>query len=400
MANPITQDLNRIQNILLNEYLPFLNNALNVDPSIFMQKIKKGTLDASMGQFGARIGIGGGFGMSAEGQDTPDAHAPLYSKLSYTTKDAYNELRISNKAIQLGRSAKSAMIDAVKDEMDAAYEACAWNVGRMLFGNGSGKLATIPAAAGSAKASHVVNDTSYLMEGLTCDIYESGGTVAKAGVQIKAIDHSTKTVTFDATFTCGTNAVIYAQNSKDREITGLGTIYDSAITSIYGLTKADNPWLKPLTYSYKVTASKTEEPDDVIINKAIQDSERMRRGKIDLIMMGDTIYSDFLNYLKSSNTQYVTNNNYRNGFASIKIVYGNREVDVYNERFVPASKAWGVDTSQFELRQTGWDFMAYQGGGIFNLMEGKSVYRACLANYLELICKNPGTCIEIERKTE
>ena len=55
MANPITQDLNRIQNILLNEYLPFLNNALNVDPSIFMQKIKKGTLDASVGQFGARI---------------------------------------------------------------------------------------------------------------------------------------------------------------------------------------------------------------------------------------------------------------------------------------------------------------------------------------------------------
>ena len=238
------------------------------------------------------------------------------------------------------------------------------------------------------------------MEGLTCDIYESGGTLAKAGVQIKAIDHSTKTVTFDATFTCGANAVIYAQNSKDREITGLGTIYDSAITSIYGLTKADNPWLKPLTYSYKVTASKTEEPDDALINKAIQDSERMRRGKIDLIMMGDTVYSDFLNYLKSSNTQYVTNNNYRNGFASIKIVYGNREVDVYNERFVPASKAWGVDTSQFELRQTGWDFMAYQGGGIFNLMEGKSVYRACLANYLELICKNPGTCIEIERKTE
>lgn len=400
MANPITQDLNRIQNILLNEYLPFLDNALNVDPSIFMQKIKKGTLDASMGQFGARIGIGGGFGMSAEGQDTPDAHAPLYSKLSYTTKDAYNELRISNKAIQLGRSAKSAMIDAVKDEMDAAYEACAWNVGRMLFGNGSGKLATIPAAASAAKASHVVNDTSYLMEGLTCDIYESGGTVAKAGVQIKAIDHSTKTVTFDNTFTCGANAVIYAQNSKDREITGLGTIYDSAITSIYGLTKADNPWLKPLTYSYKVTASKTEEPDDVIINKAIQDSERMRRGRIDLIMMGDTIYYDFLNYLKSSNTKYVTNNNYRNGFASIKIVYGNREVDVYNERFVPASKAWGVDTSQFELRQTGWNFLAYQGGGIFNLMEGKSVYRACLANYLELICKNPGTCIEIERKTE
>lgn len=395
MANPITQDLNRIQDILLNEYLPFLNNALNVDPSIFMQKIKKSTLDASMGEFGARIGIGGGFGMSAEGEDTPEAHAPLYSKLKYTTKDAYNELRISNKAIQLGRTAKSAMIDAVKDEMDAGYESNAWNVGRMLFGNGSGKLATIATAASSAKASHVVSDTSYLIEGLTVDVYESGGTVAKEGVQIKAIDHSTKTVTFDIAFTCGANAVLYVQNSKDREITGLGAIYDTTKTSIYGLTKADNPWVKPLTYTY---TGASEEPDDVLINKAIQDSERMRRGKINLIMMGDTCYADFLGYLKTSNTQYVNNNNYKNGFASIKIVYGNREVDVYNERFVPATKIWGVDTDQFELRQTGWDFMTYQGGGIFNLMEQKSVYRAVLANYLELICKNPGTCIEIERK--
>lgn len=395
MANPITQDLNRIQDILLNEYLPFLNNALNVDPSIFMQKIKKSTLDASMGEFGARIGIGGGFGMSAEGEDTPEAHAPLYSKLKYTTKDAYNELRISNKAIQLGRTAKSAMIDAVKDEMDAGYESNSWNVGRMLFGNGSGKLATIATAASSAKASHVVSDTSYLIEGLTVDVYESGGTVAKEGVQIKAIDHSTKTVTFDIAFTCGANAVLYVQNSKDREITGLGAIYDTTKTTIYGLTKADNPWVKPLTYTY---TGASEEPDDVLINKAIQDSERMRRGKINLIMMGDTCYADFLGYLKTSNTQYVNNNNYKNGFASIKIVYGNREVDVYNERFVPATKIWGVDTDQFELRQTGWDFMTYQGGGIFNLMEQKSVYRAVLANYLELICKNPGTCIEIERK--
>lgn len=394
----ITQDLNRIQDILLNEYLPFLNNALNTDPSIFMQKIKKGTLDASMGEFGARIGIGGGFGMSAEGQDTPDAHAPLYSKLKYSVKDAYNELRISHKAVQLGRASKSAMVDAIKDEMDAGYEANAWNVGRMLFGNGTGKLATIPAASSSAKASAVVNDVSCLIEGLTVDIYESGGSVAKAGIQVKAIDHATNTVTFDQSFTCGANAVIYVQNSKDREITGLGTIFDTTVDSIYGLKKSENTWLKPLSYAYTVNGSTAEEPDDVLINKAIQDSERMRRGKIDLMMMGDQCYADFLNYLKSSNTQYVTNNNYKNGFASVKIVYGNREVDVYNERFVPSNKIWGVDTTQFELRQTGWDFCSYQGGGIFNLMESKSVYRALLANYLELICKNPGTCVEIERK--
>lgn len=37
----------------------------------------------------------------------------------------------------------------------------------------------------------------------------------------------------------------------------------------------------------------------------------------------------------------------------------------------------------------------YQGGSIFDLMPDTSVYRALLANYMELVCKHPGTCIRI-----
>jgi hypothetical protein len=55
---------------------------------------------------------------------------------------------------------------------------------------------------------------------------------------------------------------------------------------------------------------------------------------------------------------------------------------------------WGVDTSKFALRETGWDFAAHNGS-IFVLREDTSVYRALLANYMELICKTPGGCIEL-----
>ena len=56
---------------------------------------------------------------------------------------------------------------------------------------------------------------------------------------------------------------------------------------------------------------------------------------------------------------------------------------------------WGVDSTALELHMQEWDFAALQGGGIFNLMENSSVYRALLANYGDLICKNPGGCVKI-----
>ena len=84
------------------------------------------------------------------------------------------------------------------------------------------------------------------------------------------------------------------------------------------------------------------------------------------------------------------------GFKAIKFIFGNREVDIVNESFVPSTEMWGVDTSALELHTQEWNFADLQGGGIFNLMEGQSIYRALLANYGDLICTNPGGCIQLK----
>ena len=389
---PITQDLIRIENILKNEYLSFLNNALNVTPAVFLEKIKKTTLEASAGEFGARIGIGGGFGMSEEGQPTPNANAPLYRKFQYTTKDAYCDIQISHKTVKLGQNNIGVMTNAVKDAMDASYEAAKWNTARMLFGDGTGLVGTVNGAISSPTTTIVVDDTSKLIEGLVVDIYDSTPSSPKNvfDVQIIGIDHDNKKVTLSTSISSlGDNSTIYVQNSKNREITGLGSIFDSSITSIYGLSKSANPAIVPYKKGSLTTLGSVE------ITEAVRASERNRNGKIDLLMMGDNAYNKFLKNLIATNQSYTTNNNYRSGFATIKAVYGNREIEVVNERFVPTNKVWGVDTTMFELRQVGWDFATYQSS-IFNLRDDTAVYRALLANYMELICKHPGTCIELE----
>ena len=391
----IAQDLIRVADVLRNEFLPFLNNGINVEADPFLEKIKKSTLTASAGRYGARIGIGGGFGMSAERQPTPNAVAPIYKDLNYTSKDGYVDIKISHKDVTLARNNIGALLDTTQDAMEASYEAAKWNVGRMLFGDGTGALATVTAAstgtyAGVTVTELTVDDTSKLIEGLVIDTY-TGTTLDNAAVQIMSVDHVNKKILLSTQVSTAVAAddVLYVQGSKGREITGLGAIYDSNVSSIYGVTKADNAWINPFVIDANNDIS------DVVITDAIRCATK-RNGKIDMIFAGGDAYNAYEYYMRESgiNTNIIEKRLFRAGSAGYDIMFGDRIATLIRSDFVPTDEMWGVDSTQFELRQTGWDFVDYQGSP-FVLMPDTSVYRALLANYMELICKNPGTCVRI-----
>ena len=384
----VAQDLITVENILKEEYLDFVNNNLTVTPSPFLEMIKKENLTASSGKFGARTGIGGGFGMAEERANTPKANAPLYNKFEYTSKDAYVDIQISHKDIKLGQSDRAALIDTVKDAMDASYDAANWNVARMLFGDGTGKLATISATSGNVIT---VDDTSKLIEGLVVDLY-NGTTLSTSAVQITAIDHSANKVTLSSNPTASiTSGFVAVQNSYNREITGLKSIFDSTVATIYGVNKANNPWVKP--YSYNAEG----DIDDTKITDAVSFARDRRNTKIDLIMAGPDAFRAYEYYMKEGagkSVSVVDKRKFVGGAVGYDVLCGNQLVTIVRERFVPSNSMWGVDTKQFSLRHTGWDFAAHQSS-IFTLRPDTSVYRALLANYMELICKTPGGCVEI-----
>ena len=213
-----TQDLINIEKVLVEDVLPWYNNELNIQASPFLEKIKKTKLSANEARFGARIGIGGGFGMSQERVATPNAHAPIYENFVITSKDAFVDMRVSEKTVRLGRGNPGAMVDAVMDNVQASFEAAKWNVGRMAFGDGTGVLANVTAAA-SATNEITVDDTSKMIVGLAVDVYKysaagsTDGTLdaAHSSLQIKAIDHTNKKITLSGNVTLST-----AQTSSNK----------------------------------------------------------------------------------------------------------------------------------------------------------------------------------------
>ena len=386
------QNMITLENTIKENYLPAFNNQIGTEASPLLAKIKKVPLKSDKIVSAAPIGLSGGFGFGTEGMNTPKSGAVQYDRFETRAKDMYTDIVISYKAMQLTGDT-GAIVNAVDSEIRAAYEAARWNTGRALFGNGTGKLATV-SALNSAGNTLTVDSTKFLKEGLTIDIYATGGTSPQTkgtARRIESIDRVNKTITLSGEASTFTAGFITVQNSYNREITGLGSIFDSSVTSIYGLTKADNPYLNP------IEIDAVNDIDDGIITKALRRAKNEKGSSIDTLLCGDDAYDAYVAYLRENNirvedkTKTITG-----GFRAIRFAFGNKEVDVINESFVTDDEMWGVDSTQCEFHATNWGFVTKDGSGAFNLMENQSAFRALLASYGDFICKQPGGCLRIK----
>ena len=385
----MAQNLITFEKALKENYLPVWRNGLSTDPTALLGKIKKVPLKSNKIVATAPVGLSGGFGFGAEGQNTPAAGGVKFERFETNAKDMYVNIAISAKAVRLTGSG-GAMANALDTEVKAAYETAKWNVGRSLFGNGSGVL-----TACTCDGTNVitVDDAKFMKEGLIVDIMSGTGSsikVHKGGVRILAVDRAGKKITVSDTVTAGTSTSITVQNSYGKEITGLGAIFDESVTNIYGVDRTNNAYLFPT-----VIDAETDINDGVLWD-AVEQAETYKNSKLDLMLMGRTAYKSYVDYLRTNNTRVeAITKEIVGGFKSLAFAFGNREIDMVYEQFVPDNEVWCVESGALELHTQEWDFADLQGGGIFNLMENQSVYRALLANYGDLICTNPGGCVRI-----
>lgn len=386
------QNLKTFEKALKEHYLPVWQNQLGIEPSALLSKLKKIPLVSNEIVASAPIGLSGGFGFGEEGKETPKSGGVVFERFKTHPKDMYVDVRISAKAVRLTGSG-GAMANALDTEVKAAYDTAKWNVGRSLFGNGLGKLSAISQMSGAGNTVTVA-DTSHLKEGLIVDFYttdaEVGSAPAVAGRRITAVDRANKTVTFDGTAATLEAGFMTVQNSYGRELTGLGAIFDDTITTLYGVSKSANPIIKP------VTKDAGKDIDDTVITQALRTAKNEKNSEVDMLLCGDGAYDAYVAYLRTNNIRVEDiSHTLKGGFKAIKFIFGNREVDIVNEEHVPSAEMWGIDSKVVKLHTQEWNFADLQGGGIFNLMENQSVYRALLANYGNLICENPGGCVRI-----
>lgn len=380
--------LSTADNALKEVYLGVVSNQLNTSINPLLTKINQTTSDVWGKEIRklAPYGINGGIGAGKEDGELPASAGNNYAQFVLTLKNLYGRIEISDKAIRASENSSGAFVNLLNSEMDGLIKASAFNFGRMLYGDGTGFLATI---SSNTTTSLVVDSVINLIEGMVVDIVTAAGDTIKSSIRITSIDRKNKTVSFATSIASeagsydGFEYKLCVQGSYNNEITGLGAIFKDT-GSLYGLNRANYSWMIPYIKDISVSST-SQDITDVAMQTAIDELEECANSKVDFIVCSSGVKRNYQNYL-ASYRRNVDVMNLEGGFKALSY----NGIPVISDRFVPANTMYLLNTSEFNLHQLcDWKWIEGEDGRVIKQTPGKPTYQATLVKYADIICNKP-----------
>ena len=365
-------------------YLGAITEQMNTEVNPLLAKIKQSTEDV-WGKDIKRLvqyGVNGGVGAGGETGNLPASGENNYQQFTSTLKNLYGTIHLSDKAIRASQNNAGAFVNLLNAEMDGLVKASAFNFGRMLFGDGTGLLATVESISGFKIK---VDSTKNLFTGMIIDFRDpdTGEPITNgASRRITDVDHEGKSIQVTgATFTSATlpeGSIISVQGSYEKEITGLGAIFKST-GKLYGIDRSTNKWLVP--YIKKDVGEISES----VIQKAIDHIEENAGGKVNFIVCSSGVRRAFQNYLAT----------YRRNTDVLELAGGYKAISyngipIVSDRFCPEGTMYLLNTDDFTLHQLcDWKWLEGEDGKVLKQVAGTPTYTATLVKYADLICTRP-----------
>ena len=329
----------------------------------------------------AIYGMNGGIGAGTEDGDLPSATGNNYEQFVVTLKNLYGTIEISDKAIRASENNSGAFVSLLNSEMEGLLKASSFNLGRMLFGDGSGTLGKV---SGITTGVITLDTVKNVIEGMVVDFRTSGGEaiVGAAGRRILTVDRKNKKITVSGTTlttdTVAVNSIVTVQGSYNNELTGLKAIFSDS-GSIYGLSRATHSWLVPYI---KTSAGSISES---LIQTAIDEIEEKSGGNVDIIICSWGVRRA-LQALFSTNKRIIDTIELAGGYKAMSY----NGIPVVADRFCPDGTMYLLNSADFTLHQLcDWQWLEGDDGKVLKQVAGKPVYTATLVKYADLICARP-----------
>lgn len=370
--------LTNAENALKSVYLGAVTELLNTKSNPLLAKIEQTSSDVWGKEIrkAASYGINGGVGAGDEDGALPAAKSTNYLQFVTTLKNLYGQIEISDKAIRASADGRGAFTDLLNNELQGLLDASKFNLGRMLYGDGSGLLSTIGAVTTDGVCP--VGSPQNLIEGLVVDIYAKAGT--KLGTtSIAYVDRDGKNVKLADTIAgLAADSTMYVQGSKDKEITGLGAIFKTD-GSLYGVSRSAHPCMKPYM------KSNVGSLDEIVMQEAIDRLEMTAGSTVDFIAVSASVKYAYQEYM----AQYKRNIDVMELAGGFKTLSYNGIPLVY-DRFIADGTMYLLNTKAFKLHQLcDWQYLETENGKILRQTQGKPTFTATLVKYCDLVCDRP-----------
>lgn len=378
-------NLTNADNALKSYYLEAVSEQLNNNVNPFLAQIRK-TSENVWGKEVKQLaihGLNGGIGAGTEDGNLPTARGNKYAQFTSTLKNLYGTIEISDKAIRASENNSGAFVSLLNQEMDGLLKSSSFNLGRMLFGDGSGVLAEVVEVGDNNVFE--LDTVSPFMEGMIIDFRTDEGepiegATAREVIEVNRLAHKIKvsgtTLTEEDV---PEESIISVHGSYGNEITGLDAIFSDRVSTLYGVDKASNPWMKPRVKSQAGAITETA------IQNVLDSIEEAGGEPANLIITSFGVRRAFINLL-SQNKRTVDTMELAGGFKALSY----NGIPVVADRFCPASTMYILNTKDFVLNELcDWQWLTGDDGKVLRQVPGKPVYTATLVKYAELICARP-----------
>ena len=376
------------EDALKTVYLGVIGDQLNLHSNPLLSKIKH----TSNGVYGNEIvktvsyGISGGVTASPEADELPGSYGKNYVQFKSTLKNLYGTIEISDKALRCSQNSAGAFVNLLNDEMESLIKSSNFNLGRMLYGDGSGILGTFAGTNEIGSSELVIDSLKFLAPNMAFRVVLSNGNAYGAfdPMVIKHMDRTTNTIYIDRYADKDFNGYKLATlRGLNSEITGLGSIFNS--TYLYGLKRENHKWLNPYT------KTGVGELSEVAIQGAIDEVEFASGEPIDFISCSAGVRRAYQECL-SSMRRNVDVLNLDGGFRALSY----NGIPLVVDRFVNDDEMLLLNTKEFEICQLGdWQWLEGNDGKIIKQKDNYPVYTATLVKYAELFCNRPNSIAKL-----
>lgn len=365
---------------LKSVYLGVVTEQLNGQVNPLLAKIEQTSSDV----WGKDIiklvsyGLNGGVGAGDETGSLPMAAGNNYAQYKLELKNLYGSIEISDKAIRASQSNVGAFVNLLNAEMEGLLKASKYNLGRMLYGDGNGTLATVATASTTATDTIHLSTIKNVAIGMVIDVLDSAGSKKIAQARIVDVNRTDKTIKLDKQVaTLAKTDYITIQNSKGYELTGLGAIFGS--NDIYGLKRAENTWLNPYVKDVKGAL------DMGTIQEAIDYIDETTGSAINFITCAYDVKKDYIKNLSANrlNVDYMTLDG---GFKAISY----SGIPLVSDKFVEDGTMFLLNTDDFKMHQLcDWRWLEGDNGNVIKQKLGSPTYTATLVKYADIVCDRP-----------
>jgi len=392
-ADPLTRST--ADAVLKEFYLPGIRSILNSEVFMLTQvESNSEDIEGRRAVLAINTGRNTGIGARAEMGVLPDAGHQGYSEERVTLKYNYGRIQLSGPVIRSMGSDRGSFTRAITSETQGVTRDLRNDVNRQLYSDGTGKIATLAAAAsGNTGTLQTPTNTQkrQLQVGMFIDIGTGANPTATASARkITSVNTTAGTFVFDGAavaITAGDVVTIAGSGgtgAAQKEITGL-TKQVAATGALWNIDPANVPgW-----------ASYVDDPGS---GRAVTESMFLKAAQEVNINSGEEInlwvttagvqraYAALLTSLRRFNTPVELHGGYRalDMSNTNQGSTGSNTVSMMFDKDCPDSTAFGLTTRRFQwYRMSDWEFME-EDGAVLNRVPNTDAYESTLFLYAEL----------------